>query len=45
MNRLLPHPILSVMLLAIWLLLANTLSLGQVILGAALAWAMQPAPP
>jgi multicomponent K+:H+ antiporter subunit E len=40
MNRLLPHPILSVMLLAIWLLLANTLSLGQVILGAALAWAV-----
>lgn len=38
MRRLLPHPILSLMLLAIWLLLANRMSAGQVLLGALLGW-------
>lgn len=37
MNRLLPHPALSFMLLVIWLLLANELSVGQLVLGAVLA--------
>lgn len=40
MKRLLPHPLLSLMLLAIWLLLANSLGFGQVIIGAVLAWAV-----
>lgn len=40
MKRLLPHPVLSVMLLAIWLLLVNTLSAGQIMLGAVLAWSV-----
>lgn len=37
MNRLLPHPVLSAMLLLIWMLLANELSIGQLLLGAVLA--------
>ena len=40
MKRLLPHPVLSAMLLVIWLLLANTLSPGQILLGALLGWAV-----
>ena len=33
MKRLLPHPVLSTMLLLIWMLLANQLSVGQLLLG------------
>ena len=38
MSRLFPHPLLSVILLIIWLLLANELSAGQILLGAVLGW-------
>lgn len=38
MKQLLPHPILSLMLLGLWLLLVNSLSIGQVLLGSLLAW-------
>ena len=38
MKRLLPHPVLSAMLLVIWLLLANALGPGQILLGAFLGW-------
>ncbi len=38
MKKLLPHPILSLMLLGLWLLLVNSVSPGQVLLGALLAW-------
>jgi multicomponent K+:H+ antiporter subunit E len=37
-RRLLPHPLLSVILLVIWLLLVNELSFGQLLLGALLGW-------
>ncbi|UOG91146.1 MAG: Na+/H+ antiporter subunit E [Candidatus Thiothrix sulfatifontis] len=37
LKRLLPHPLLSVFLLLIWLLLNNTLAMGHVVLGAGLA--------
>jgi multicomponent K+:H+ antiporter subunit E len=40
MKRLLPHPILSLMLLVIWLLLANALSFGQILLGMIVGWAV-----
>lgn len=40
MKRLLPHPLLSLMLLVFWLLLANSISVGQIIIGAALAWVL-----
>lgn len=39
-RRLLPHPLLSVVLLAVWLLLHNSLAPGQVVLGALLAVAL-----
>ncbi len=38
MNRLFPHPLLTLALLILWLLLVNDLSAGQVMLGAALGW-------
>ncbi|MEA1050161.1 Na+/H+ antiporter subunit E [Lamprobacter modestohalophilus] len=38
MKPLLPHPILSLMLLGLWLLLVNSISPGQILLGALLAW-------
>jgi multicomponent K+:H+ antiporter subunit E len=38
MSQFLPHPILSLMLLGLWLLLVNSLSPGQILLGAVLAW-------
>ena len=38
MKRFLPHPLLSVILVMIWLLLVNELSFGQVLLGAVLGW-------
>jgi multicomponent K+:H+ antiporter subunit E len=36
MRRLLPHPLLSAMLLVIWLLLANDVGFGHILLGGAL---------
>ncbi|MCB1877366.1 MAG: Na+/H+ antiporter subunit E [Chromatiales bacterium] len=35
---LLPHPLLSLMLWALWLLLANSVSPGNLVLGLVLAW-------
>lgn len=40
MSRALPHPILSVTLLVLWLLLVNDLSAGHLLLGALLGWAI-----
>jgi multicomponent K+:H+ antiporter subunit E len=40
MRRLLPHPLLSTILLVIWLLLVNELSVGQLLLGSLLGWAV-----
>ena len=40
MRRLLPAPLMSLVLLVIWLLLNNTLAVGQVLLGALLAIAI-----
>lgn len=40
MSRLLPHPVLSAMLMLIWLLLANDLSAGHILLGAVLGLAV-----
>lgn len=37
-RRWFPHPALSVFMLLLWLLLANSLSAGQLVLGAILAW-------
>jgi multicomponent K+:H+ antiporter subunit E len=38
MTRLLPHPVLSVLLALIWLLLVNGISPGQLLLGSLLGW-------
>ena len=38
MKQILPHPILSLMLLGLWLLLVNSVSTGQLLLGVLLAW-------
>lgn len=38
MKRLLPHPLLSLMLVLLWLLLVNQLSTGHVVLGALFGW-------
>ncbi len=38
MNRWLPHPLLTLLLTLIWLLLVNTFNLGQLLLGALLGW-------
>lgn len=38
MRRLLPHPLLSVSLTLLWLLLVNALSAGALVLGALLGW-------
>lgn len=38
MKRLLPHPLLTLTLAILWLLLVNTLSAGHVVLGALLGW-------
>lgn len=40
MKRWLPHPLLSLLLVLIWLLLANQLTFGHVLLGAVLGWAI-----
>ena len=38
MRRLLPHPLLSLTLALLWLLLVNQLSAGHIVLGALLGW-------
>ncbi len=38
MKRTLPHPLLSLVMLLVWLALNNSLAPGQVLLGALLAW-------
>lgn len=38
MRRLLPHPLLTVSLAILWLLLVNQLTAGHVVLGALLGW-------
>lgn len=38
MKRIFPHPILSVCLLLIWLLLVNSAAVGQIVLGAFIGW-------
>jgi multicomponent K+:H+ antiporter subunit E len=38
MKQLFPHPILSLMLLGLWLLLVNSLSIGHILLGSLLSW-------
>jgi multicomponent K+:H+ antiporter subunit E len=40
MSRVLPHPILSITLMVLWLLLVNQLSAGHLLLGALLGWAV-----
>lgn len=37
MNRLLPHPALSAMLLIVWLLMANSVTVGGIVLGSLFA--------
>ena len=39
-QHLLPHPLLSAILVVVWLLLVNDLSAGHLILGALLGWAV-----
>jgi multicomponent K+:H+ antiporter subunit E len=38
MRRLLPHPLLSAILVVLWLLLVNQLTFGHLLLGAFLGW-------
>lgn len=40
MKRFLPHPLLSLILLALWLLLTNSLAVGQIVLGLILGTAI-----
>ncbi len=40
MHRLLPHPLLTPALAGIWLLLVNSVTPGQILLGLALGWAI-----
>lgn len=40
MSRWLPHPILTPVLVVIWLLLNNSVSLGHIVLGLVLGWAI-----
>jgi multicomponent K+:H+ antiporter subunit E len=40
MKRLLPHPILTLILTVIWLLLVNSFSAGALVLGLLLGWAI-----
>jgi multicomponent K+:H+ antiporter subunit E len=39
-SRLFPHPILSAVVTLVWLLLVNEFTLGQVVLGSVLGWAI-----
>lgn len=38
MRRLLPHPLLTLALASLWLLLANSIAPGQIVLGLVLGW-------
>lgn len=38
--RIFPHPLLSLTIWAVWILLVNEISAGHVVLGAALGWAV-----
>lgn len=40
MARLLPHPLLTLALAAVWLLLNNSAAVGQIVLGLLLGWAI-----
>ncbi len=40
MTRVLPHPLLSTILVVLWLLLVNELSVGHILLGTLLGWAV-----
>ena len=40
LQRVFPHPILSIVVAVVWLLLANDVSAGHAVLGAALGWAI-----
>ena len=40
MSRLLPHPLLSAILVVLWLLLVNDLTFGHLLLGGLLGWAI-----
>lgn len=40
MRRLLPHPLLTPALTVVWLLLANSVAPGQIVLGVLLGWAV-----
>lgn len=40
MQHLFPHPLLSAVVMAVWLLLVNSLAPGQLLLGIALGWAI-----
>ncbi len=40
LSRVFPHPLLSLLIVAVWLLLVNDLSAGQAVLGAILGWAI-----
>ena len=40
MKRLFPHPLLSLLLVLVWMLLANQLNFGHMLLGALLGWAI-----
>lgn len=39
-RRLLPHPLLSVLVAGVWILTANSISAGSVVMGALLGWAI-----
>jgi len=40
LSRVFPHPLLSLLIVAVWLLLVNKLSVGQTVLGTSLGWAI-----
>lgn len=40
MGRLLPHPLLTPILAVVWLLLNNSVDLGQIVMGLLLGWAI-----
>jgi multicomponent K+:H+ antiporter subunit E len=40
LRRAFPHPLLSVVIVAVWILLANRVTLGHAVLGAGLGWAV-----
>lgn len=40
MQRFLPHPLLTLLLAIIWLLLANTIAAGEIVMGILLGWAI-----